>query len=170
MYSSSFSETQTFTITHAKHLAAKVATDLKRMQRFYGVPSDSRINDYETEITELLKKGYLKKVSYGFMKDGNFIEPTLNYTAQELEQSSSVDDDPGKIRPGANVDGASFHSFLTYSDTWFNLSLEERARFENGLPFSRSTSSEPGISGYLDYDKTYTSGGRSLNRSTIKNY
>jgi len=170
MYSYSYSETQTFTVTHAKHLAAKVATDLKRMQRFYGVPSDSRINDYETEIIELLKKGYLKKVSYGFMKDGNFIEPTLNYTVQELAQSNSVDDDPGKIRPGANVFGASFYSFLTYSDAWFNLSLEERVRFENGLPFSRSTASEPGINGYLDYDRTYTSGGRSLNRSTIKSY
>ena len=170
MYSYSISETQTFTITHARHLAAKVATDLKRMQRFYGKPSDSQIDDYETEIIELLKKGYLKKVSYGFVKNENFIEPTLNYTAQELAQSSSVDDDPGKVRPGANIEGASFYSFLTYSDAWSNLSLDERNQFESNLPFKRSTASEPGINGYLDHDRTYSSGGRSLSRSSIKSY
>jgi hypothetical protein len=36
-----FSESTTFTLTHAKHMAAKVATDLKRMQRLYGYPSDA---------------------------------------------------------------------------------------------------------------------------------
>lgn len=170
MYSYTYNETQTFTITHARHLAAKIATDLKRMQRFYGEPGDSQINDYETEIIELLKNGYLRKVSYGFMKEGNFIEPTLNYTAQELRQFNSVDDDPGKVRPGANIDGASFYSFLTYSDAWFNLSLEERNRFKNSLPFNRSTASEPGINGYLHQDRTYSSGGKSLSRSTVKSF
>ena len=35
-YSYSVTDTATFTRTHAKHIAAKVATDLKRMHRFYG--------------------------------------------------------------------------------------------------------------------------------------
>ena len=39
------------------HIAAKVATDLKRMQRFYGKPSDERIAAYEAEATEFLKEG-----------------------------------------------------------------------------------------------------------------
>ena len=43
--SSSFTltETTTFTLTHARHMAAKVATDLKRLQRFYGRPGDAAI-------------------------------------------------------------------------------------------------------------------------------
>ena len=32
----SYTQTTTFTITHVRHLVAKVSTDLKRMQRFYG--------------------------------------------------------------------------------------------------------------------------------------
>ena len=32
------SESESFTVTHARHMAAKVATDLKRMQRLYGSP------------------------------------------------------------------------------------------------------------------------------------
>ena len=54
-YSFTLSETATFTVTHARHMAAKVATDLKRMQRFYGVPNDCAITAYETEVIELLK-------------------------------------------------------------------------------------------------------------------
>ena len=33
-YSLSYTESLTFTVTHARHMSAKVATDLKRMQRF----------------------------------------------------------------------------------------------------------------------------------------
>ncbi|RYE37335.1 MAG: hypothetical protein EOP48_28935, partial [Sphingobacteriales bacterium] len=76
-FSFTYSQTQTFTATHAKHISSKVAADLKRVQRFYGVPSDSSINDYETELIELLKKGYLGTVTYGFKREDKWIEPTL---------------------------------------------------------------------------------------------
>ena len=35
-YSFTATETKTFTLTHARHLAAKVTADLKRLQRLYG--------------------------------------------------------------------------------------------------------------------------------------
>jgi hypothetical protein len=114
-YSYSFTESMTFTVTHARHMAAKVATDLKRMQRFYGKPSDGSIADYETEATEMLRAGYLDTVTYGFKKDGKWIEPTLRYTARDLAGAPANDDDPGKIRPGADVGGASFYSYMTYT-------------------------------------------------------
>ncbi|WP_299104355.1 hypothetical protein [uncultured Tenacibaculum sp.] len=159
-----------FTVTHAKKLGAKVATDLKRIQRFYGDPSDSLIANYEAEIVELLKDGYLDTVTYGFQRNGNWIEPTVRFTAQDLVNSFGEDDDPGRIRPGANVDGASFYSYLIYTSQWDNLSSEERNQYENNLPFRRSGATEPGINGYLSQDKTYTSGSKSLNRFTVKKY
>ena len=61
-YSYTFSEVESFTVTHARHMAAKVATDLKRMQRLYGSPSDASIANYEAEVIELLKAGYLGTV------------------------------------------------------------------------------------------------------------
>lgn len=64
----SYTESRTFTVTHARHMAAKVATDLKRMQRFYGKPSDENIADYESEATEMLRAGYLDTVTYGFKR------------------------------------------------------------------------------------------------------
>ena len=69
------------------------------MQRFYGSPSDSAIRDYETEVIEYLKAGYLQSVWYGFKRDGNWIEPSLKYDARDLALDAG-DDDPGRVRPG----------------------------------------------------------------------
>lgn len=164
-----FSNTTTFTATHAKYLASKVATDLKRIQRLYGAPNDYQIERYEQELTEFLKKGYLQEVSYGYQKDGNWIEPTLFYTARDLSTSSG-DDDPGKIKPGANITGAAFTSFMVTNNVYGRLSASDLADFEKDLPFTRSTGSKPGIDGYLSSDNSYSSGGKALDRSSVKKY
>ena len=165
-----YSESVSFTITHARHIATKVATDLKRMQRFYNCPSDGEIDDYQTELIALLKAGYLAKVTYGFKRNGEWIAPTLRYTAQELAGGSADDDDPGRIRPGANTSGASFYSFLTYSPAWASLSDAERAAFKSSLPFRRTPATEPGVNGYFYADHTYSAGGRALNRSSVRSF
>ena len=173
-YSYTSTESQTFTITHARHIASKVATDLKRLQRFYShspnSPSDLMIGKYETEIIELLKNGYLGTVTYGFQKNGKWIEPTLRYAAKDLIGTATSDDDPGRIRPGANIEGATFHSYLTYSPAWDSLSQSGKDAFISTLPFSRTGAAEPGISGYFSNDKIYSSGGRALERSTVKSF
>lgn len=163
------SNTATFTITDAKYLASKVATDLMRVHRLYaGRPSASMITDYQTELMWLLKYGCLQHVTYGFKRNGKWTEPTLQYTARELVSSSANDDDPGRVRPGPNVDGLTFSSFLEYSSRWSQLSQAERATLETLIPIKRSTGTEPGYSGYFVNDLTYTSSGRSLSRSTLR--
>lgn len=169
-YSYTLSETTTFTVTHAKHMAAKVATDLKRLQRLYGKPNDTDIANYETEVIELLKKGYLGTVTYGFWRDSKWIEPTLLYTARDLAGSSANDDDPGRIRPGADVSGASFYTYLTYSSAWDKLSGAEQDAFNNSLPFQRGGAPEPAVNGYLSRDLTYSAGDRSLDRASVRSF
>jgi hypothetical protein len=169
-YSYTIAETTTFTVTHARHMAAKVATDLKRMQRLYGDPTDADITAYEAEIVELLKGGYLGTVTYGYRRHGDWIEPTVRYTARDLAGAPANDDDPGRIRPGAAVGGASFYSYLTYSAAWYGLSQSERDVVSKRLPFERSGAPEPGINGYLSGDRTYSSGGRALERASVRCY
>jgi hypothetical protein len=168
--SSSFtvSETVSFTITHARHMAAKVATDLMRMQRLYGSPSD--IDMYEAEITSFLKAGYFKTVTYGYKRDGKWIEPTLRYTARDLAGSTANDDDPGRVRPGANIAGAYFSSYMTYSTEWYNLTEAERDAFRKSLPFTRNGAPEPAVNGYFSDDRVYSSGGRALNRASVRSF
>lgn len=163
-------ETQTFTVTHARHMAAKVATDLKRMQRLYGSPSDERVAKFEDEVVQLLKQGLLGAVTYGFRKNGNWIEPTVRYTARDIAGMSANDDDPGRIRPGADVTGASFYSFLTYSPVWDDLTYDQKAEVEGRLPLQRGSAFEPGVNGCMTSDRTYSSGGRALDRSIVRAY
>ena len=166
----SYTDTVTFTVTHARHLASKIATDLKRIQRFYDSPGNVVISDYETEAIELMKAGYLGCVTYGFKRNGNWVAPTLCYTSRDLAGMSALDDDPGRIFPGSDVSGAAFSSFLTYSQAWWNLPQAERAKFESGLPFQRTIGTELGVDGYFVQDKTYSSGGRALDRMSVRRY
>ena len=167
-YNSTFTESLAFTVTHARHMAAKVATDLWRIRRLYGFPSARDIDSYEEEVIALLKAGYLGQVWYGFKRNGSWIEPTIKYTARDLQDAAAVDDDPGKIRPGADIVGASFSSFLTYSAAWYDLTPGDRDAFKRSLPFYRGSGSEPSVYGYFLPDRTYSSGGRALDRASVR--
>jgi hypothetical protein len=170
-HSLSFTESSTFTVTHARHMAAKVATDLKRIQRMYGGhPTDAKIAELEAEATALIKAGYLDNVVYGFQRGGSWIEPTIRFTAKDLMGSSANDDDPGRIRPGAEISGASFRSYMCYSSSWFRLTQAEQDAFEATLPFARSNARAPGINGHMTDDKTYSAGGHALQRSSVRSY
>lgn len=166
----SYTETATFTVTHARHIAAKVATDLKRLQRLYGQPTDTRITEFEAEVIELLKHGYLDTVTYGYRRNGAWIKPTLRYTASELAGPGTADDDPGRVRPGANIAGATFYSYLTYSHIWHGLEPADKEAVHSRLPFRRGSAPEPGVLGYFADDRTYAAGGRALARSSIRSY
>lgn len=171
MYGSyTISESTTFTITDAKHMAAKVATDLKRLQRFYNDPDDISIAKYETEVIELLKYGYLGTLTVGFKRNGSWIEPTLRYTARDLAGVAANDDDPGRVKPGSNIAGATFYNYLTYSKSWDALSSVEQENFKKRMPFYRPGTTEPAINGYLVDDRIYSSGGRALNRASVRSY
>lgn len=162
------SDTSAFTITNARYIAAKVGTDLKRIQRFYGSPNDIDIRDYEEELIVLLANRCIDRITYGFRRDGVWVEPTLKYTAYSLETSS--DDDPGKVRPNANIVNASFGSFLVYNSVWYSLPQADRQRIKDQLPVIRTSATEPGSNGVFTADNTYSSGGRNLSRSSLRTY
>lgn len=167
--SNSFSTTNTFTLTHAKYLASKVATDLKRFQRLYGgVPSDQIIADYEGELTELLKHDGVDAATYGFKRNGVWTQAVVKYVTSS-GGVLLVDDDPGKIRANLDVSGASFTSYLTYSQKWWSIPEPERAYIKARLPVQRTTGDEPGLeTGHWQNDLNYGAGGRALARSTVK--
>ncbi len=80
------------------------------------------------------------------------------------------DDDPGRVYPNADTSGASFYSYLTYSAAWDALASDEREAFKRTLPLQRNGAPEPGIDGYLVSDKTYSAGGRALDRATVRSW
>ncbi|MCB9300993.1 hypothetical protein H6777_03990 [Candidatus Nomurabacteria bacterium] len=165
--SSSYSFNESFTITHARYLASKVASDLKRIQRFYGSPSDDDITAYEEEVAILLKFGFLSSVTYGFKRNGMYIKPTLHYEASELIKGGS-DDDPGRVTIGEDVSNATFSSFLIKNSKFHQASEKEKQEVLDSLPVKRTTGHGPEFNGTLTSDKNYFSNGISLGRSSLK--
>lgn len=168
-FTQTISVSETFTITHARRLGSKVATDLKRIQRFHTAPSDRSIEAFEAELIAYLHADYLDTVTYGFQRDGRWIEPTLQYTASELLNGSAQDQDPGGIRP-RNTSSANFGSYMTHSQSWWALSDSERQAFEQGLPIQRTAASEPGVTGYFEADRSYVAGSRALTRGRVRSF
>lgn len=169
MSSFSYTDTEAFTIAHARRIASKVATDLLRFQSLYnGVPSDATIDSYEKEIVEYLRHDVVESVTYGFKRDGKWTEAAVRYRA--LPGGILVtDDDPGKIRPRLDVAGATFTSFLVHNNNWSSKTAAERQAIENACPFQRSSGTEPPLeSGYWADDRNYLAGGRGLSRSTVR--
>jgi hypothetical protein len=163
-------DTETFTIAHARYIASKVATDLLRFQRFYFSPSDSWIDNYEAELAVLLKYDVVANVVYGFQRNGRWTEAAARYTALP-GGTLLADDDPGKIRPGLEVAGASFSSFMSYNANWNRLTGQQQAAIEAECPFQRSTGSAPPLeAGYWANDLGYSAGGRGLGRATVQRW
>ena len=165
-YSMTRTAIEAFTVTHARHIAAKVATDLLRYTRYYKNPTIELINKYEEELVALLKADYLDYVIYGYKRDGKWVE-ALRYHALP-GGTLMTDDDPGKIRPGTDVPGENFGSYLVRNSRWDSLPKAEQDRFDASLPFSRNGVPEPElVSGRWSQDHTYSAQGRGITRSTI---
>ena len=164
----SFSESNTFTVVHARHIASKVATDLKRFQRFYGSPSDGWIDLYEGELIALLTQDVLSDVVYGFKRNGMWTQAAVRYVAAN-GGVLAADDDPGKIRPGFDITGANFTSFLVYNDKWNRLTESARQGIQATYEMRRTTGDTPGLeNGHWADDLNYFAGGRGLGRSVVR--
>lgn len=161
--------TDSFTVTHARYLASKVATDLKRLQRLYSEPDDQRIARYEAELTAFIKAGYLDEVTYGFRRNDNWVV-ALKYRV-DASGNLTTDDNPGRIGSYVDVSGLAFGSYLIKNAAWNSLSPAQQAAFEAALPIQRGDAPEPGVeNGYWSSDRTYAAGGRALARSSIRTY
>jgi len=165
---SSYTSTSSFTVTHAKYLASKVAADLRQLQRLYGAPPDDMIADYLLELSVLLSRGYLSSVQYGFRRNGNWIL-ALSYSVNS-EGNLVADARSGGVFPSADVGGAVFHSYLFTTSAWHALSSAEQISVQSLLPFERVAANEPGTEGgyWVESDRTYASGGVGVVRRTYR--
>jgi hypothetical protein len=176
-----FTTTATHTMTNARHVASKVATDLKRMQRLFGVgiPTDQEIADYQEEAALLLAHGYLEEVSYGLIGTASSKwRYAIKYKAHYGQLSGTGDDPGGLFRDGGDglgrflsKHGNYFGSFLVYSQKWTNLPPSEKQAFKRKLPVSRISGTEPGVvrgGAWGSNERRYSSGKINLGRAMIE--
>ena len=162
---------ESFTLTHAKYLASKVAADMRLCQLYYEKPSDAEINNYGTELAILLRDGYVSTYEFGFVrKTDNERILTWRYSVDSSGILTS-NDRPGRIIAGVDITSAITCNRLCYSAAWFNLSPQEQGAIKESLPIHRTGAPDYGSSlGYWVKDLSYSSGGVATTRQTFKLY
>ncbi len=161
-----FTSTATFTRTHAKHLASKVIADLYQCFMLYDQPAGG-ISDYEAELVELLAGGYVAEYEFGFKEGGRRIV-SWRYIVG-ADGGLHGDSNAGSLYARADVAGATYYNFLTYSAKWANLDATSKAAINAALPFRRGDGSLPGDgAGYWQTDHGYTAGGTLVSRTTFR--
>jgi|SRR5215470_2019958 len=160
------SASNTFSLSSARYVASKVATDLRQLQRYYGRPPDTDIADYAEEIAVLAYHGYVDKVIYGFQRNEDWVL-TLEYTM--VNGTLTADDRAGGVYRYADVTGAPFTSFLTTTWSWWLLADAGREEINKSLPFVRTPGTAPGYrGGYHTFDRTYSTNGTGFTRSSYR--
>lgn len=145
--------------TYARHIAAKVAADLKRLQVMGGadIPSDEEIAAYQEEMSLLLHEGYLGEMTYGFVQDGSWVVALKYSTGKRL---ANTNDGPPTTE---NTVKQAFASCLAYSSDWEKLVDVARAKLaKNNLP-ARTPGTEFGLAdGRWQKNSGYASGDLSV--------
>lgn len=163
----SYTTTETFTLTHARRLAAKVVADMHQCQRFYGRPTDTQIEDYQQELIVLLHGGYIKSYEFGFKTRDEQRVMSWHYTvgpSGDLEGGRS-----GGLFPSADISDAVSFNFLTYSSEWCVLSQAEKDKVKASYSVRRTDGEPPQDgNGYWDSSRRYASGGVAVTRKEFR--
>lgn len=166
-YSYTKSDSVSFTRSQARKPASKVATDLKRMQRYYKAPSDRLIAEFEEELIEYLINDYFESVEYGFKKTNGSRVVSLYY---QVDLSGSlIDGHAGGVPVGVDISDASWFSFLIPNQRWRSASESEKKEFRDNLPLQRSSGPSPrdGL-GYWAEDRSYSHTGSGVRRKIYR--
>lgn len=166
----SFTHSATFTITHAKHLASKIAADLNVCSRLHGRPTVSQVDSYNEELIELLRYGYLSRYEFGFKRD----EKRVLSWSYEVTSSGNIetDDRAGKLSAYVDLSGTTFFNFVWYSSKYNSMSVDEQTTFDGTHPVNRTTGEPPsdGAGYWSGTEKTYSSGGTGVSRRSFRSY
>lgn len=165
----SYSVSQTFSLTHAKHLASKVVSDLYQCHNFYEEPSEAQIAKYQEELIVMLAGRYVKAYEFGFKKNDQRIVSWQYQVNASGDLVGGTDDRSGGIYARAAISGATHFNFMSYSQAWFDLSSSERDTVKSKHPVDRGTGYLPSDgSGYWHTDRTYSSAGVAIERKTFR--
>ena len=164
---STYTTSSTFTVTHARHIASKIAADIDLCAQYYGKPAQSQIADYADELATMLRDGYVSSYEFGFKRDGKRVV-CWQYNVRS-DGTVDSDDSAGKLFAYADTEGASYYNYMSYSSKWWGLSDAERARIKSGLPVQRTNGDLPSDGdGYWVGDKYYSSNGVGTARRTFR--
>ena len=165
----SYSASETFTLTHARHLASKVVADMYQCFRFYGEPSEAAISKYQNELIVMLAGRYVKDYEFGFKLNGQRLVSWQYRVTASGDLMGGSDERSGGIYARASVAGAEYFNFMSYTPAWFALTEAQKSSVKAQHPVTRSTGTLPDDgSGYWETERRYSSGGVEIARRSFR--
>lgn len=162
----SYTTTESFTITNARKLAAKVIADMHQCRRFYGEPTESWIERYNAELVVMLAGEYVSSYEFGYQKgDHRVVSWYYQVTpAGDLQGGRS-----GGLYAQADVTGATSFNFMTTNRSWAVLTEAGRDTVRAKHSITRVAGDPPTDgSGHWVSDHTYVSGGVAVVRKEFR--
>ncbi|HTA98156.1 MAG TPA: hypothetical protein VK730_11005 [Solirubrobacteraceae bacterium] len=159
----SYSESESFTIAHARHISSRVAADMRQMSRYYGYPDESHIDNLLEELAQYLVAGFLGTFEIGFKRDGRRL---FSLFYEVLADGSLSDSRGGGVPAGIDIAGAKSFNHLRQSEAFFSMSQDKREAFRAKLPVQRVFGEAPvdGNGCWITEDRSYAAGGTGLRR------
>ena len=148
----------------ARHVAAKMATDMKRMQRIMGigVPSDAVIDQTQRALVYLLDKRYFSQYICGFKRDGKWVF-ALKYEEPAVLLQREKGADPGGIMFSPDELGDK----LYYSVSFTPSNAYYLAKASTHLPQATDSDNELEKGGWVN-DRIYRAGDIAVRRALIE--
>jgi hypothetical protein len=160
---------KTYTLTEAKYLGSKLIADMDRCRQIYGRPAQNSISNFHRELIALLHQRYLATYEFGFAVGETRII-SWKYWA-EFGDIKGGNENPGSLYRRADISGASWFNFVTYSAEWCKLTSGERDAFKQEQPFYRGSGSEKKDgNGYWRENKSYSATGAVITRREFVPY
>ncbi|QEG35823.1 HORMA-1 domain-containing protein [Bythopirellula goksoeyrii] len=165
-----YTQSSTFTVTHAKHLASKIAADLNACSRLHGQPAISSVKSYNEELIELLRNGYLSRYEFGFKCDDKRV---LSWS-YDITPAGNIetDDRAGKMSAYVDLSGTTFFNYVWYSGKYHGMNSDQQATFKGTHPINRTPGDPPadGVGYWTGTEKNYSAGGTEVSRRSFRSY
>lgn len=167
--STSYTVSESFTVTHAKHLASKVISDMYQCQRFYRAPSAEQLEEYHGELIAMLAGGYIDEYEFGFKRNDQRIVSWQYRAGSNGDLSGGSDDRSGGVYARADITGAGYFNFMSYTSAWHALTpaQQDLVRAKHSIRRVHGTQPEDG-SGVWATDRTYSNGGVAVTRRSFR--
>lgn len=161
-----YTTSESFTLTNAKKLAAKVTADMHQCRRLYGDPTEADVDAYNGELVGMLTGHHVSSYEFGYQKgDKRIVSWFYTVTAAgDLEGGRS-----GGLYAKADITGALWFNFMTTNFSWSALSEVERDKVRAQHSIRRVIGDPPADgSGRWVSDRTYVSGGVAVQRQEFR--
>jgi hypothetical protein len=160
--------TASITMVDVRHVMWRIASDLRVLRIQHGMIDQEREEGILNDLTAFIYRNYADQIEFQFVSNATGTAAYRVRYSLSRSWAGEEDDDSGGLRY-RDLRGTTFSAVISFSDTWKQLSADEKASFKAGLQRSWGPAADVADgSGYWTTDRTYGSGALGAERSVFR--